>query len=114
MATQVFTATSAAGIFGQRFEASIAQNSVAASDPTLVPAGVRGVNCTIAFSNTATAKVQYTNSSMAAVEAGTAVWIDAAAAISANGAVYVNPCTAIRLNTTAWTSGTVVLSAVAQ
>lgn len=114
MAVISFAKTTRTGIFGARFEKSVSLGSATTSDAILVPDGVKGVNCTIAFGGTATAKVQYTNSSLAEIDAGTEVWIDAAAAGSANTGLYVNPCNAIRLNVTAWTSSTVVLSAVAQ
>lgn len=114
MAVVSFDKTTRTGIYGARFEKSVSLSSATTSDIILIPDGVRGINCTIAFGGTATAKVQYTNSTLAEIDAGTAVWIDGAAAGSSNSAQYLNPCNAIRLNVTAWTSSTVVLSAVAQ
>lgn len=114
MAVVSFAKTTRTGVFGARFETSVSLGAVATSDAILVPDNVKGINCTIAFGGTATAKVQYTNSTLAEIDAGTAVWIDGAAAGSANAAQYLNPCNAIRLSVTAWTSSTVVLSAVAQ
>lgn len=114
MAVQSFTETTSTGIFGRRYEKKVSLGAVADSDPILMPADVRGANCTISFGGTATAKLQYTNSPIADIEAGTAVWIDAAAAGSSNTGLYVNACNAVRLSVTAWTSSTVVLSAVAQ
>lgn len=109
-----FAKTTRDGIFGGRYEKSVSLGAVEDSDTILVPAGVRGINCTIDFGGTATAKLQYTNSTLAAIDAGTALWIDAAASGSSDTAIYLNPCNAIRLSVTAWTSSTVVLSAVAQ
>lgn len=114
MAAQTFAETTRVGLFGTRYEKKVSLSSATTSDEILVPAGVKGVNCTISFANTATAKLQYTNSTLADVDAGSAVWIDKASEGSSNVALYLDACTAFRLNVTAWTSGAVTLSAVAQ
>ena len=90
-------------------------SEVAVGDWIIIPNNIKFVSTQLVFSNTATAKVQYTCAPLADVIAGTAVANDSVAgAVSANQFEKFDTVSAIRLNVTAYTSGTVKLQLRAQ
>ena len=81
----------------------------------LIPKNIKFVSTQLVFSNTATAKVQYTCSPIEDVIDDSAIANDSVSgAVSTNTFEKLDTITAIRLNVTAWTSGTIKLQLRAQ
>ena len=81
----------------------------------VIPNNIKVVPTQLVFSDTATAKMQYTCSPLADVLADTATANDSVAgAVSVDVYEKLDPVRAVRLNVTAWTSGTVKLQVMAQ
>lgn len=90
-------------------------SEVAVGEWILIPNNIKFVSSQLVFSNTATAKVQYTCSPVEDVIADTAIANDSVSgAVSANTFEKFDTITAIRLNVTAYTSGTIKLQLRAQ
>ena len=98
------------GINANAWEFEDELGEVAVGDWILIPSNISFVNTQLVFSNTATAKVQFTCSPVADVIAGTAIANDSVAgAVSVNTNEKFDTVSAVRLNVTAWTSGTISL-----
>lgn len=97
------------------FEHEDSLGEVASGDWIIIPNNIKAISTQLVFSNTATAKVEYTCSPLADIIADTAIANDSVAgAVSANTFEKFDTVSAIRLNVTAWTSGTVSLQVRAQ
>lgn len=102
-------------ITNKAFEYEDELGEVAVGEWIIIPNNIKFVSTQLVFSNTATAKVQYTCSPLADIIADTAIANDSVAgAVSANTFEKFDTVSAVRLNVTAWTSGTVKLQLRAQ
>lgn len=102
-------------ITNDAFEYEDELSVIAVGNWIIIPNNINFISTQLVFSNTATAKVQYTCSPLADIIANTAIANDSVAgAVSVNTFEKFDTVSAIRLNVTAYTSGTIKLQLRAQ